>query len=181
MTIAQQKKQTNIVEFVLFMWQMEDLARAAKFESSVYGGFIGESMAPKRRKDEMDWFEDLSREMKAQGCETQGHVKEVEDTLVELQQLHLNLLKSIQDKRYQETYVEVFPSMEEFQKHMDKPEASDVESLLTGLYGLLVLKLKGKKISEPTQKAMDLFSKMLGLLAAHYRVLKDGETKVNLN
>jgi hypothetical protein len=181
MTIAEQKKQTNIVEYVLFMWQMEDMARAAKFEPSIYGGFIGESMVPKRRADEVIWFQDLCQSMKDQDCEIKGHIKEVVDTLAELQQLHVNLLNSIKDKKYQDVFVAVTPSMEEFQRHMDRSDVGDVESLLTGLYGLLVLKLKGQEISDPTQKAMDLFSRVLGLLAAHHRVMKEGESNVNLN
>ena len=32
MIIAQEKRKTNIAEFILYMWQVEDLIRAYKFD-----------------------------------------------------------------------------------------------------------------------------------------------------
>ncbi|MCB0761016.1 MAG: DUF4924 family protein [Flavobacteriales bacterium] len=181
MTVAQNKFSNNIIEYVLFMWQMEDLARAADFNPDVYASLLGEGRTEEDRRDEMEWFEGLCSTMKNESCVISGHIQELERLVAELQQLHYNLLRVIEDKQYQQTYVSVYPSLQEFQKHMTEDGKSDVESLLTGLYGLLVLKLKGKEVSGPTQKAMDEFSQLLGLLAAHYRRRKDSESNINLN
>ena len=34
MILAEQKKKAHIVEYILFLWQIEDLIRAAKFDPS---------------------------------------------------------------------------------------------------------------------------------------------------
>ena len=45
MSTASEKRETHIVEYLLFVWQMEDLARAAGFDAGVIRSLSMESMA----------------------------------------------------------------------------------------------------------------------------------------
>jgi len=69
----------------------------------------------------------------------------------------------------------------EFLKKTSGDMKNDVDACITALYGLLILKMKGTKISPATQEAMDSFAKFLAALAKQYKDMKSGELNFNLN
>jgi hypothetical protein len=182
MTIAEKKKNENIVEYLLYMWQIEDLVRAAKFDSKVYASFISSpELDDDQVKEELDWFEAIAAGMKKQGIAEIGHLEELKKLLDELGILHENILKIIQDKKYQKYYKIARPYIEEFNAKLVGDIKSDVECCVIGLYGLFVLRLKGRKVNEETQEAMKTFSDLMACLSAQYKSMKVRESRKNLN
>lgn len=181
MTTAKAKKEANIVEYLLYLWQMEDLLRAARFEDEVIAGFLGQQFEGEQFDEELAWFQDLAQKMKQQGLEKAGHVYEAQELITELVYLHSSLLNVFQDKEYKAALSNAKTHLDEFTKRTKGDFNNEIEPCLVAVYGLLNLRLKGKTISEETEASMKLFSLLLALLADRYKKMRSGKLQVNLN
>lgn len=182
MILAEQKLRQNVAEYIIFMWQMEDLVRAVYFDPEALDEFIrtyvpGESAFAEEKK----WFEGLIRKMKSERVEQRGHIAEIHELIFELGYLHNTLLNVLKDAQYLELYRKAQPNLQEFIQRSDGKASSDVETCLSAIYGLLLLRLKKEPISEETQNAMKSFSDLMARLAHHYRLMKQGEMNFSLN
>ncbi len=70
MITASQKRKENIAEYLLYMWQIEDIIRAngldlAKIESTVIDKYPG--LSPQQRKEMTEWYESLIDMMMREG------------------------------------------------------------------------------------------------------------------
>jgi hypothetical protein len=182
MSLAEQKLKQNVAEYILFMWQMEDLVRAVYFDPESLDEFI-RSYTPNTEafETEKKWFRDLVRKMRSERVEQRGHIGEVHELIFELNYLHNTLLNVIRDKVYSDLYRIAQPHLREYLDRADGKSLNDVEACLTALYGLLVLRLKREPISQETESAMATFSNLMARLAHHYRILRQGELNHSLN
>lgn len=178
--IAAAKKKENIAEYLLFMWQMEDLLRGVSFDVARLESQVLAVIEDEREREEsIRWFKKLAAEMKAAGLEVSGHHSDTYDILSELQLLQQTLMTVIDDPQFKDAYNKAKPLINEFRTKTDQVPQSDAETALTGIYGVLTLKLAGKTISPETQKAVDTFAKYMALLAKAYRQMKTGELPLN--
>ncbi len=181
-SIAEQKKAQNIAEYVLYVWQMEDLLRAAAFDLDVIGRFVESFVTnPEQQEVELVWFHDLAKSMKRQGLEKRGHILDVREILTEMVFLHQTLIGILEDASYLAVFKEAKPVIAEYVQKAGVALNNDVEACLTALYGLMVLRLRKAEVTPETEEAMELFGKLMGRLAGEYRKMKSGEMKVNLN
>ncbi len=182
MILAEQKKKENIAEYVLFIWQMEDLVRAMYFDADAIGEFV-KSFTPNEEafQNELNWFKDLIKRMRSERVEHRGHISEVHELVFELNYLHNTLLNLVKDKSYIQAYNAAKPNIEDYLKRSDGKSTNDIETCLTALYGLMVLRLKKEPISDETSNAIQTFSVLIARLAHHYRLMKQGEANFALN
>ena len=77
MYIAQQLRKNNIAEYLLYMWQVEDLLRAYGCSlSRIRREYIERFDYTDEQKEEMtDWYGDLIRMMNQEGCRETGHLQ----------------------------------------------------------------------------------------------------------
>jgi hypothetical protein len=182
MTLADQKLKQNVAEYIIFMWQMEDLVRAVYFDTEALDDFIRtycpneEAFGPEKK-----WFENLIRKMRSERVEQRGHLSEVHELLFELNYLHNTLLNVLKESTYLELYRKAQPNIQDYLQRSDGKPTNDVETCLTALYGMLLLRLKKEPITEQTQAAMKTFSDLLARLAHHYGLMKKGEMNFALN
>lgn len=181
MTIAELKKKENIVEYILYVWQMEDLVRAVKFDPSAIDGFLGGQFDEGEFGAEREWFTGLIRKMKNEKLQERGHISELTELLIELVYLYGSLQSVYKDSAFIAAVNEAKPFMEEFKSKSSESLGNDVEICLVALYGLLNLRLQKKEISEETMVAMTKFQKLMALLSDRYRKMKAGTLQVNLN
>jgi len=182
MSLAEQKLNQNIAEYILFMWQMEDLVRAVCFDPESLDDFIRSyTPSPEAFETEKKWFKDLVRKMRSERVEQRGHIGEVHELIFELNYLHNTLINVIRDKVYLDLYKLAQPNIREYMVRTDGKSLNDVEACLTALYGLLLLRLKRESISTETEQSMSTFSNLMARLAHHYRHLRQGELNMNLN
>ncbi|HEY8404945.1 MAG TPA: DUF4924 family protein [Flavobacteriales bacterium] len=182
MSLAVQKFQQSVAEYILFLWQMEDLVRAVYFDTEALRDFI-RSYTPDDSafNAEKEWFDRLVATMRREGVEQKGHVTEVHELIFELNYLHNTLLNILKEKEYIELYRIAQPNMEEYKNKADGKITNDVEICLTALYGLLMLRLKKEPVSNETAEAMKTFSDLLARLSYHYKMMKQGEVNYSLN
>lgn len=182
MTLAEQKLKQNVAEYILFLWQMEDLVRAVYFDPEALDEFIRSyTPSPEAFDSEKRWFRDLVRKMRSERVENRGHVSDVLELLFELNYLHNTLMNLLKDKTYLELYRHAKPHIDEYLQRSDGKLTNDVETCLTALYGLLVLRLKREPISGETEESMKTFSNLMAHLAHHYKLMKQGEMNFTLN
>lgn len=176
MLIAQQKKQENIAEYIIYMYQIEDLIRACQFdvdriiETVVRPQLPDESFIPQYR----NWYEGLIREMKSQGIQQKGHLLDLKEVLVELSYLHNTLLNVTKDVKYQGVYDRAIKYLDEFKEKSDLRDLSHLEIAFNAMYMKLLLKLQKKEISDETEEAFDSMRMMIAYLSRAYHQMKSG-------
>lgn len=166
-SVADEKQKTHIVEYVLYVWQMEDVLRATQFSENAIRDMLGASSGP-----DLDWLIELARKMKAEKLEEQGHVSSILEVQTELALLHDLLTGPMEDEVYVSAFETAQPVLREFEEQkMTKGLHHPTEVMLTALYGWLVLKMQKKSVSPETQAALQPIREMANSLArGHVRI-----------
>jgi len=178
--IAREKKKTNIAEYILYMWQVEDMLRALQLDiRQVDRQVVSAFRADEQTLREIhDWYDNLIAIMKQEKVEEKGHIQALKNTVDELTELHFFLLHTAHDRQYRHLVTLAAGNLVEFRQRAGVDnEVSDVELALNGLYGHLMLRLQKKEIHPETLSAMESFSKMIAYLAARYKQMEEEEQK----
>ena len=95
MFIAQEKKKNNILEYILYMWQVENIIRACQFDIElIKSNVIAQLGLTDNDKDLVkEWYLDLIQQMKSQNLKQAGHLSFTRDIITELTLLHQTLLR----------------------------------------------------------------------------------------
>ncbi|OPZ40014.1 MAG: hypothetical protein BWY95_02777 [Bacteroidetes bacterium ADurb.BinA104] len=108
--------------------------------------------------------------MYAEGKASQGHLQINENVLILLEDLHLRLLKSDKQSEYRELFYKALPFILEFRGRSNEGEKNEeIRDCFNMLYGVWMLKLQGKPISELTAQAVQAVSAFTGKLAFFYK------------
>ncbi|MCI5057738.1 MAG: DUF4924 family protein [Flavobacteriales bacterium] len=169
------KKNENVVEYVLYMWQIEDLLRSCDLNMDLVEDRIISSYSPDAKLDLIrKWYLNIIKEMKEKKLFKSGHIEEVQEAISELAMLHNMLINLYQDERYLKLYEKCKDSIDELKKKSNNTLRTDIDACLNGLYGILILRLQNKTISEDTMEAIKQFSLMMAYLAKKYKEMKEG-------
>ena len=174
MYIAQQLRKNNIAEYLLYMWQVEDLLRAYECSlSRVRREYIDRFNYTDEQKEEMtDWYGDLIRMMNQEGCREHGHLQINRVVMQQLVELNAQLLSSTKFPFYTSEYYKVLPYIVELRKR-GNAEEPEIETCFNALYGTMMLRLQKKEISPDTSHAIKEITTFIGMLSDYYK--KDKE------
>ena len=177
MYIPQQLKQKNIAEYLLYMWQIEDLIRANGFDMErIRKTVIDPYPLSDEQKTEMArWYEDLIQMMHDEGVMEKGHLQINRNIIIWLTDLHLRLLRSPKFPYYSAAYYKALPFIVELRAKGADREEPELETCFEAMYGILLLKLQKKEVSEATRKAIKTIGDLLAMLAGYYIKEKEGE------
>lgn len=164
-------KQDNIAEYLLFMWQMEDILRALELDiEKVEEKLIKTNyQSDEERKNARDWYEGLIMMMKSEGVQSTGHLQINKNIIIELTDLHLRLLNNPSESAYIATYYKTLPHIVSLRAKSGQAEVSEIETCFVALYGYLLLKLQKREISNETQAAVAQISNLMKLLSEKYK------------
>lgn len=167
MLISRQKKQENIVEYVLYMWQIEDLIRAYNFDLvAIEREIISQFDLDDQTHTEMvEWYDNLIQIMINEDIQDKGHIQVLKNIVEDLSKLHFSLLESPFSPEYKTEFEALLPYLKELLTKTNTVDKNLVEILLETLYGYLILKISKEKISEQTQQAIEKISSFMSLLA----------------
>ena len=86
MIIARQKRKENIVEYLLYMWQVEDLIRANHFRmEEIEKNVIARYNQTENVKAEIrQWYEELLEMMRSEGVMEKGHIQLNKNIIINL-------------------------------------------------------------------------------------------------
>lgn len=180
MIIAQQKRKENICEYLLYMWQVEDLIRANHFDMEQIRQHV---VSRYQQSDEVKekiavWYEELIDMMRSEGVMGSGHIQLNKNVIISLTDLHLRLLKSPKEMVYGATYYKTLPYIVQLRAKSGGTEVPEIETCFTALYGYLMLRMQGKEVSSETMEAIRQISSFLAMLAEKYRADMSGELEL---
>ena len=169
--------QSNIAEHILMLWQTEDMLRALNLDiNSVKKHLFKDQEAieeqPELRRD-LNLYAVLIEEMKAEGIEQNGHLRRTILLMSELESMHKILVDEVQDVSYMTLVDKANETVNEFvEKKSKRKNLLFTEACLNIMYGVLVLRLQGKEISEDTEKAVESMREVLKFLSKKYNEFK---------
>ena len=171
MFIAQELRKTNIAEYLLYMWQVEDTIRAFGCSlSRIRREYIDRfDYDDEKKEEEADWFGNLIRMMNQEGCREQGHLQINKVTLQTLIDLHEQLLASPKFPFYNAAYYKVLPFIVELRNHGADKSENEIETCFNSLYGVMMLRLRQKELSPETQHAVKEITTFIGMLSDYYK------------
>lgn len=170
MLVAQEKKKNNIAEYILYMWQIEDLIRATGFDlERIDKEIISKYQTNELVRNEIrEWYKGLVESMVRERITKAGHLAFVNQHIEELTYLHRNMLANKDEADYILAYGDAKPNIDSLKEKGNLGVIGDIELCLNGLYGLLLLRLAKRKVSEETEEAMQTFSALLAMLTVKY-------------
>lgn len=180
MFVSKQLKENNIAEYLLYMWQVEDMIRANQLDMERIRQTLVHpaKLDAEREAQLMDWYENLVEMMRLEGVIEKGHLQINKNIITLLTDLHLQLLKSTKYPFYSASYYKALPFIVELRTQGDNRNLSELENCFEALYGVLLLKLQKREISEGTLQAIKAISQLLGMLSDYYKKDKAGELEL---
>lgn len=178
MYTASQKRKENIAEYLLYMWQIEDLIRANgldidKIRTSIIDRY---DLPPEKKKELEEWYESLIDMMRREGVEKSGHLQLNKNTIIQLDDLHRQLMADPKFVDYQSEFYKTLPYIVELRARQGDNKLGEIETCFAALYGTLLMRIQGKEISPETSAAIAQITRFLSMLARDFRL--DQEDKL---
>ena len=172
MITASQKHKENIAEYLLYMWQIEDLIRANgldidKIQENIIDRYT--SLSDQQKKEMREWYESLIDMMRREDVAKTGHLQLNRNVIIDLEDLHRRLMADPKFASYNVQFYHTLPFIVELRAKAGENKTGEIETCFNALYGVLMLKLQGKEISQETLDAVAQISKFLALLSHYYK------------
>ena len=170
MFISQQLRKKSIAEYVLYMWQVEDLIRAYGCSlSRIKNEYVSQfsDSTDEQRSELVDWYGDLIRMINQEGKREKGHLQINQIVVQDVSDLHAQLLQSSKFPFYNAEYYKVLPFIVELRNRGSK-DVGEIETCLNALYGTMMLRLQKKPISPETAHAVKEITTFIGMLSDYY-------------
>lgn len=171
MITASEKKRENIAEYLLYMWQIEDMIRAYGLDlDKIREGIVDKysDLDEGKRKEMLEWYESLIDMMRREGVAEKGHLQINKNVIIALDDLHRKLLKDPKFADYAAEYYKTLPLIVELRAKSGEEKADEIETCFNALYGILMLRLQGKTITSETEVALKQISRFLATLSKYY-------------
>ena len=178
MDIAQAKRRENIAEYILYLWQLEDLLRALQFSPEAIHSQL---VAPRRELTEeqksvfLMWYLDLCNLLRQEGKEEKGHLAHTLHLIADLHDLHLQLLKLPAGARYRQTAARLEPQLPHLRSILGNPGMSDTELCFRALYAAMLYRIKGEGEKSAVADTLACISPVIAELSALHGKVERGE------
>jgi hypothetical protein len=174
MIVAKELRKKNIIEYLLYMWHIEEIIRAHNFnffdiEKSVVERY---NQSQEMVSEIRNWYRQLVNQMINEDLQDGGHFKYLNEIMLELNDLHIELLNTLQEEKYISLYHLAQPVLHDLRQKAHKENITEMELCLNGLYGIMLLRIQGKTIGAETTEAINVISRMMGYLATNYHKRK---------
>ncbi len=177
MFIAHKLKKENICEYLLYMWQIEDLIRAFDLNIDTINEriIVPYPVSEGERKNLYEWYESLIEMMRLENIQQQGHLQLNKNIILELTEFHSLLMKSGQDAGYNAKFFHILPFISQLRIQQKDLQISDIEICFNFMYGIMTLRMKKQEITPETLQVQTEISKYMVLLNKNYQLYKAGE------
>ena len=177
MLIALQKRKENIAEYILYIWQIEDLLRALQFSpEAIYATFVAkiEGADEQQKENIFNWYMQIVELLRKEGKEEKGHIEHTLHLIQDLHNLHLQLMKLPAGDHYRATYTRMAAELPRLRTILDNNEISDTELAFRALYAAMLYRIKGSG-EKAIEDTLAVISPSIGELAAIYGKVERGE------
>ncbi len=179
MEIAQEKRKSNIVEYLLYMFQVEDTIRAFKFNLHQIETHLIDPLKKTKdiRKETFNWYSNLLLMMEKEQVHSTGHVQFLRNMINDLNAFHLTILSHEIEPNYLHAFRQASIVLNDL-RTKSPMQLHDVELGLNALYGYMLLKLKKVEVSDETTVAIKTISQWMGTLASLYLQFERGNLEL---
>ena len=180
MLIALQKRKENIAEYILYIWQVEDLLRALQFSpEAIYSTLVAkvEGLDEQQKENIFNWYMQIVELLRKEGKEAKGHIDHTLHLIADMHNLHLQLMKLPVGEHYRATYAPLsaeLPRLRMLFNDSELGDISDTELCFRALYATLLYRIKGGGESVISD-TLAVISPAIGSLAAMYGKVERGE------
>lgn len=185
MYIAQNKRKENIAEYILYLWQLEDLLRAVQFSpEAIYSALVRPRGLERGKEEElMEWYLGIADLLRKEGKERHGHLEHTQHLIGDLHDLHLHLMELPVGKRYRTLYAAAAPELPALRKALGNDEISDTELCFRALYAVMLHRMKGEQDAKDKfiTGVLDIISPLVAELAEIFRKTEEGEIDLFAN
>lgn len=171
MVLAEKKKQENISEYIIYMYQTELLLRnfafdIGKIRALVVDQISDENLNEAGKEELVIWYGEIISKMLKEELGNGGHLNEVQNTVNQLSDLSLDL--QVKDKTYFDTFNTARPFIRESIQSSKGLVNDPIQACLNGVFGLLIARMNGVEIEAKQMEAIEHFGNVLSLLSYHY-------------
>ncbi|MBR7103299.1 MAG: DUF4924 family protein [Tidjanibacter sp.] len=178
MFVAQQKRKENIAEYILYLWQLEDLLRALQFSpEAIWSHLVEPSGRSELEKQQLlIWYTELGNLLKSEGKTEGGHLDHTLHLIGDLQGFHYRLMEIPEGAQYKAAFETLKEELPRLRIVLAKDGVSDMELCFRALYGVMLYRMKGDtERSEALADVVGTISPVIALLADAYRKAERGE------
>lgn len=176
MKLAQHLRETNRAEYLLYMWQVENILRAYHCDiECLKADYLQRfDYDEKTMAEVVQWYAELCDMMRTEGVQENGHLQICKNTLIGLEDLHQQLLGAANKfPYYNAMYYKTLPHLVALRSKADAQNKSELEMMFEALYGVMLLRLQQKEVSEDTATAVKDISTLLGQLSDYFKQDKE--------
>ena len=174
MKTASQLRRTNIAQYLLYMWQVEDLIRAYSLDIERIRKAIIDpvpDLSPDDAKAITEWYESLIDMMRREDVVKSGHLQINRNTLGDLVALHRRILaEATRFPEYAAEFYRTLPYIVELRARSGENPPGEIEACFNALYGRLILRLRHADESPETAAAIDQITRFITALARDYHL-----------
>ncbi|MEG1672514.1 MAG: DUF4924 family protein [Alistipes sp.] len=184
MDIATTKRRENIAEYILYLWQLEDVLRALQFSpEAIYSTLIEprKDIPEAQKHTFLLWYMDLATLLHEEGKEEKGHLEHTLHLIADLHDLHLRLMQLPIGEHYRQTFARLEPELPHLQQVLGNPGMSDTELCFRALYATMLYRIKGEGGKSAINDTLEFISPVVAELAAIYRKVETGEIDLYKN
>ena len=189
MIIAQRLQHENRAEYLLYMFQVEDILRAYNCDDQrIADEYLARfQVEPETMANMRQWYVDLCEMMRSEQKMEHGHLQICNNVVIGLEDLNAALLSSEKFPYYKQMYYKVLPYVVELRaKHGDvstmtaatNTPHSELMYLFEFLYGIMILRLKQAPISQGTEETVKNITAFLGQLSEYWKADKEGKLEL---
>ena len=180
MIIAQEKRKSNISEYILYMWQIEDLIRALDFDmDKIQKTIVSQFKTDENTRSKIsDWYTNLVMMMEKEFIKKEGHLQFIINLINELNRFNIALFNSNEDFNYNKLYQTAKPAIDEFRVKSHMKDDNDIYVAFQSLYSIMLLHLMKKEISKGTSDAAKQISRLLAHLSARFKQYEEGDLDI---
>ncbi len=178
MDIAQQKRKENIAEYILYLWQIEDLLRALQFSpEAIYSTLVKpRKLDSSQEQVLLAWYMDIANLLAQEKKEESGHLNHTLHLISDLHDLHLRLMQQQElGEDYRQRYSVLAQHLPALRSRLGKEsDMSNTELCFRALYAALLYRVKGNG-EKAVADTIEVVSPVIATLAEYYRKVERGE------
>lgn len=178
MDIAQSKRKENIAEYILYLWQLEDMLRALQFSpEAIYSQLVQpREDSEERKQDIFLWYMELTNLLREEGKEQNGHLSHTLHLIADLQNLHNQLMVLPVGENYRAVYAVASPELPKLKAALGKADMSDIEVCFRALYAVILYRIKGDQSkSQNIEDVLSVISPLVAELVLNFKKVETGE------
>jgi len=170
MLIAEQKRKENIAEYILYIWQLEDIIRGYNFDMAKIEEFIVKPyQQPMHISNQIrEWFTNMIEAMHAEGITKQGHLLYIKSIIQDLSSLNISLLQDPSYAEYKMKFDKAVPAIHDILIKSNGAIKNEIDACFNALYGFLMLRLQKKEIGPDTLDAIKKITEFMNALTTIY-------------